>query len=399
MPVKELTDAFLRTLTWTRALKDVPEAEGERPIKQITYLNRLDRGLSLVLVYSAGGTKAFRVLTYVNGKPKTRKLGIYPAMSLKEAKAQARAYFNDPQKFVAQASPNSFKEVAEEWFKRRVQARGLRSAYYLRRYLDKYIYPKWANRRFLDIKRSDVNALLDYVEDHHGASQADNVLGTIRSIMSWYQSRDDHYVSPIVKGMRSGETPSRSRILNDDEIRQLWSVTDGYPFGAFVRILLLTAQRRTKVVTMQWTDVVDGVWTIQAEPREKGNAGVLKLPTLAVNIINSQPRLLGNPYVFAGRGRVPMSAFSKRKRKLDRKLPDLPNWTLHDLRRTARSLLSRVVKPHIAERVLGHAIIGVEGIYDRHTYADEMADALERLAGLIERIVNPPADNVVQLRG
>ena len=60
MPVKELTDAFLRTLTWTRALKDVPEAEGERPIKQITYLNRLDRGLSLVLVYSAGGTKAFR---------------------------------------------------------------------------------------------------------------------------------------------------------------------------------------------------------------------------------------------------------------------------------------------------------------------------------------------------
>ena len=50
MPVKELTDAFLRTLTWTRALKDVPEAEGERPIKQITYLNRLDRGLSLVFV-------------------------------------------------------------------------------------------------------------------------------------------------------------------------------------------------------------------------------------------------------------------------------------------------------------------------------------------------------------
>ncbi len=149
---------------------------------------------------------------------------------------------------------------------------------------------------------------------------------------------------------------------------------------------------------MQWTDVVDGVWTIRAEPREKGNAGVLKLPTLAVDIISSQPRLLGNPYVFAGRGRVPMSAFSKRKRKLDRKLPDLPNWTLHDLRRTARSLLSRIVKPHIAERVLGHAIGGVEGIYDRHSYADEMADALERLAGLIERIVNPTG-NVVQLRG
>ena len=48
-----------------------------------------------------------------------------------------------------------------------------------------------------------------------------------------------------------------------------------------------------------------------------------------------------------------------------------------------------------AERVLGHAIGGVEGIYDRHSYATEKADALRKLAALIERIVNPPADNVV----
>ena len=94
-----------------------------------------------------------------------------------------------------------------------------------------------------------------------------------------------------------------------------------------------------------------------------------------------------------------MSGFSMRKLELDRKLPDLPGWTLHDLRRTARSLMSKAkIKPHIAERVLGHAIPGTEGIYDRHTYADEIAEALDRLAALIERIVNP-ADNVVQLRG
>ena len=55
--------------------------------------------------------------------------------------------------------------------------------------------------------------------------------------------------------------------------------------------------------------------------------------------------------------------------QLDRKLPDLPNWTIHDLRRTARSLLSRVVTPHIAERVLGHVIGGVAGTYDRHSYS------------------------------
>ena len=56
------------------------------------------------------------------------------------------------------------------------------------------------------------------------------------------------------------------------------------------------------------------------------------------------------------------------------------------------------MQPDIAERVLGHAVASVEGVYDRHPYDDEKADALRRLAALIERIVNPPSGNVVPLR-
>ena len=74
-------------------------------------------------------------------------------------------------------------------------------------------------------------------------------------------------------------------------------------------------------------------------------------------------------------------------------------WVIHDLRRTARSLLSRAgVRPDISERVLGHAIAGVEGVYDRHSYDAEKADALNRLAALVGSIVNPPKDKVVQLQ-
>ncbi len=70
------------------------------------------------------------------------------------------------------------------------------------------------------------------------------------------------------------------------------------------------------------------------------------------------------------------------------------------MRRTARSLMSRAkVRPEIAERVMGHSIKGVEGVYDRHTYLDEKGDALRRLAGLVETILNPPAgENVVELK-
>ena len=119
-----------------------------------------------------------------------------------------------------------------------------------------------------------------------------------------------------------------------------------------------------------------------------------------------------NPHVFAGslRGRRHPSArnsgppcfnsWSERKAELDAALPrKLPHWTLHDLRRTARSLLARAgVANHIAERVLGHAIAGVAGVYNRHDYVAEKADALDRLARLINRIINPPDQtNVVAM--
>ena len=71
----------------------------------------------------------------------------------------------------------------------------------------------------------------------------------------------------------------------------------------------------------------------------------------------------------------------------------MERWVLHDLRRTARSLMSRAGVPsEHAERTLGHAIKGVEGVYDRHRYEEEKAEALRRLANLIEKIVNAPTN-------
>jgi integrase len=105
----------------------------------------------------------------------------------------------------------------------------------------------------------------------------------------------------------------------------------------------------------------------------------------------------GCDYVFASRVKTPFTAFGKNKAKLDKRLlaatkvDPIPNWTLHDLRRTAKSLMARAgVRPDISERVLGHVIGGVEGTYDRHSYIDEKRDALEKLAAMIEHIVNSP---------
>ena len=88
----------------------------------------------------------------------------------------------------------------------------------------------------------------------------------------------------------------------------------------------------------------------------------------------------------------------KKNAKKGVKVESLPNWTLHDLRRTAKTLMVRAgVRPDISERVLGHVIAGVEGTYDRHSYADEKRDALEKLAAMIERILNPMQTSIATI--
>jgi integrase len=136
------------------------------------------------------------------------------------------------------------------------------------------------------------------------------------------------------------------------------------------------------------------------------------LSKAALAVIEAQPRFDDCDYVFPSRAKTPYSRSGKSKAKLDKavlaamktqakkgaKVEPLPNWTLHDLRRTAKTLMVRAgVRPDISERVLGHVIAGVEGTYDRHSYAEEKRDALEKLAAMIERILNPLPSSVATI--
>lgn len=305
--------------------------------------------------------------------------------TIKRIKAGKRAIETPP------SQADTFKTVAEDFIKRYVDKRGLRSKGEIERQLKTYIYPKWGKKPFIEITRRDVAKLLDDLEDNSGATTSNRVLATVRKICNWYETRDDTYVSPVARGMartRPAER-KRSRILSDDEIRAIWPRLEG-TFGALVKVMLLTGQRREKVATMRWDDVVDGVWTLRTEAREKNNPGSLKLPTMVLDIIEAQPKIASSPYVFAARTLGPFAGFSLKKRELDKAIP-LPHWQLHDLRRTAKTLMQRArVRPDVSGRVLGHVIPGVEGAYDSHAYDDEKGVALETLANTIGMILNPP---------
>src|SRR5262245_9037289 len=354
------------------------------------------------------GTKSFWT---VARDPKQKQVWSYvgpcDAMTIEEARAKARGMLTRVRAGLPaiEAKGETFDTVIADWRKRYVESRKLRTGDKMLSLIDRHVTTELRSRVFTEIHREDVTALLDKIQDENGAPVADKVLTVIGSIMSWYAVRHRDYVPPLVKGMRRTDPKKkeRDRALDDDELRAVWKAAEANgTYGALIRMLLLTMQRHDKVLTMKWEDVdADDVWTIPTAEREKGNVGKVRLPAAARAILDGLPRFDGNPYVFAGRGQRHMSASGLFKAKFDAKLPsDMPDWRLHDLRRTARSLKSRAkVSSKDAERVMGHALEGVEGTYDRYAYADEKAEALQRLADLIDGIVHPRENIVPMTKG
>jgi integrase len=327
-----------------------------------------------------------------DGKQVWVTVGTADAMGVDQARELAREGIRRIKagKPVSEPGKPTVRDIAEQWLERLVRKNGFRTARETERIVNTYIIPHIGSRAMVDVRRIDVAELLDRIEDDHGKPMAEGVLKVFRAISRWLQQRDESYNPPLTAGMSrvpKGEG-RRKRILCDEEIRAIWCVPG--QFGDFARLLLLTAQRRDKILSLRWDDLdTNGIWTIRTEAREKGNPGKLKLPQTALDIIQAQPRFVGNPHLFAGRNGGPAATLGagQYKAQFD-ELSGVTGWRLHDLRRTARSLMSRAgVQTEVAERVLGHAQGELIEIYDRHDYAVEMAAALDKLAALIERIV------------
>jgi integrase len=148
---------------------------------------------------------------------------------------------------------------------------------------------------------------------------------------------------------------------------------------------------------MSRIEIKDGVWTIPAARYKTGADIDLPLSAAGLDVIKSLPRIGADKYVFTRDGERPFQGHSTAKAKLD-KACGFSDWVVPDLRRTARSLMSRAgVSSDIAEQCLGHKLPGVRAVYDRHRYLEEKRHAFEAIAALIDRIVNPPAGNVVSI--
>jgi integrase len=248
--------------------------------------------------------------------------------------------------------------------------------------LDRHIYPTLGPRPIADLRRSEIVRLLDRIETDSGPAMADKTLGILRKVMNWHATRTDDFRSPIVRGMSRSNGPERSRVLTDPELKAVWQASLGLGVkGSFIRFLLLTAARRSEAAQMTWAEISGGnLWTLPAARNKTGVDFIRPLSDAArALLVGNEEHVWGGP-----RGIVD---FGRLKGRLDA-ASGTEGWTIHDLRRTARSLMSRAGVPNDhAERCLGHVIGGVRGVYDRHEYLEEKGAAYEKLAALIAEIV------------
>jgi integrase len=313
-----------------------------------------------------------------------------------EAKQAARAK-------AAGAARDTVQAVCEEYMAK--AGVKLRSHKERDKILKRLVYPNIGSRPISSVRKIDCIRLFEKIATDNGPVMADVVRGIVSRIFNWHEGRHDEFTTPITpsieKQARSQDERARTRTLSDDEIRAVWAATDEPgPFPALVRFLLLTGARLQEAARLPHAEITNSDWLLPAERCKTKRELLRPLSPEAKEILNSQPVVDGCPYFFTADGRKPMRSFSRAKKKLERSVGASERWTLHDLRRTARSLMSRagVISDH-AEQCLGHVLPGMRRVYDRHHFYGEKKLAFEKLAAQLELILNPPADNVVPMRG
>jgi integrase len=340
------------------------------------------------------GAYSIRYRSPVTGKQTRDTIGSIHNWALDEARDHARGQFKlidtgkDPkleQQRAVGTAPGTFASVLSEFTERYLKPHRKdwpkSEKMLLRNFIE--TKPSWADIPIHEITRGDINAKLDRLADQGKHVAANRLYEHLRVLFDWAVSRGYINTSPMVGMKKPFKEKPRQRVLDDDEIRRVWTAFGnlGFPFGPMYKMLLLTGQRISEVAGMKWAavDLDKRLWTLKAMDNKSGRHYICPLSSTAINILESIPREGDSPLVFTtGRTSNPASGFSKVNERV-RRYAGVYDWRPHDFRRALRTNLSKLgVQPHIAELVLNHSVKGLQATYDVYQYIEEKADALER---------------------
>lgn len=370
------------------------------------------------LADGSAGAKSWWFRFYWRGKRQTLTLGQYPDVAIAVAQDRAREARGliergidpreagltrrrppSPAAAPADGNPHSVAALVDLFMERHITPHR-KDAADVKRMLEKDVLGNWTNRDARTIKPKDVRAVLDAIVDRGSPATANDVASLLKALFLFAVDREIVETSPVqLLRPPGGKERPRDRALTDREL----GIFLADPYGAtryerlshVITILLLTAARRGELVAARWRelDLKAKTWRVPRENSKNGREHVIPLSDPAVKAFAALKNVAGrSPWVLPGtdpkahlepklltRG---MAKCLKRFKRLG-----IEAFTLHDLRRTARTGLGRLkVPPHIAEMVLNHAQTGIVGVYDTYTYLDERREALDRWAKHLEEV-------------
>jgi integrase len=359
-----------------------------------------------------GDSKTYIDQPRVHGRSVKNTIGDVNKISLEYATKIARKHFAearlgilgaDKAKAKAEAAEAklTLARVAEQYLKAKdgVLSDGTYAA--AARYFEKHWGPL-GSLPLNHIDRRIVAARLRELIDEHGRSSASRARTNLSALFRWAVGEGLCDANPCIgtNDPEAGVTP-RQCVLEDEAIKAIWHVSLDDDFGRIVKLLILTGCRRDEIGALRWDEInlKTGMLVIHERRVKNRHALRLSLPAGALDILRATPRRDG-PCLF-GRSAHGFTGWSVAKRKLDARLANvsLPDWRLHDLRRSMRTGLGRLgIPPHIAELAINHVKKGVLKDYDHYSYEAEIGSALTQWAEHVMAVVEGRKSKVVPLK-
>lgn len=329
-------------------------------------------------------SKSFVVM--FGGKRRLKTLGRYPAMSLADARREAKLFLSEASFSKHQEVRMSY-DLARERFiadcEKRLRPITVRE---YRRHLKFFGFKK----DLAHLERADVYRKLDELSDT--PTNQNYAFTALKVFFNWCVRNQHMSNNPIAVDKKPARLKSRERILDDNELKALYSYVreNRSLFHDMVALLILTGQRRTEIGHLRWDEIDDGNMALSSERTKNHRSHTLPLPSTALHILET--RESNGLYVFSGKDpEKPFNGIRRVKEALD-KAVDIEHFTLHDLRRTLSSNMARLGVPiHVTEKILNHqsgSFAGVAGIYNRHSYLPEMEAALEQYDVFLSELIN-----------
>jgi len=383
-------------------------------------------GGGLTFTLSAKGTATWTFRYRMAGKAKELTLGRYPDISLKEARKKAAARGVDVDQLIDVAAVNQQKkaesklvanveQLANLWLNNTVRRRH-KHPEVTERVFRRDILPTLGKRNTKAITTAEITRLLAKINASGRPTIANDVLRYLKAMFSYGESLgmvDRNPAERIRIEHAGGQEKSRTRALSTSEITKLLIAIKeaGTKFGRdnelAVMLLLALACRKMELFGAKWDefDFSRFKWRIPGTRVKTGESRELALSPLVVEWLEElKIRACSSDYVFPARRESKQKRFAHVSpdttlRALHELKHGLEAFTVHDLRRTSRSLMADIGVPFdVAEKILGHKLPGVAHVYDRGHSGEQQRSALNRLAQtLTELEVGHPQANVVSL--